>query len=148
VYLLDTNVISRTSPVAAAEWAKVRDWVRLFGRNSYLSVISISELQYGVTRLIEKGADRKARELSAWAEMIITLFAGRLLSVDHEIARRTGELLARAEFAGMKPEFEDACIAATADRHGLTVVTQNLRHFEAFGVPFQPPTVPGEESTL
>jgi predicted nucleic acid-binding protein len=146
VYLLDTNVVSRTSPVSSTEWAEVRDWVRAFGRSSYLSVISLSELQYGVTKLIEKGAHRKARDLAAWAETIMSSFADRLLPVDREIARRTGELLARAEFAGTKPEFEDACIAATADRHGLTVVTQNLKHFEAFGVPFQPPIVPGQES--
>ncbi len=30
--------------------------------------------------------------------------------------------------------FVDAAIAATADRHGLTVLTCNLRHFEPMGV--------------
>ena len=30
---------------------------------------------------------------------------------------------------------EDAMIAATAIVHGMTVVTRNVRDFEAFGVP-------------
>jgi toxin FitB len=139
VYLLDTNVISRGSPVASPDWHLVRHWLQGFGESSYLSVITLSELQYGTARLNEQGATRKAQELSAWVESMIALFHDRFLPVDQQIARRTGELLARAEFAGHKPGFEDACIAATADLHRLTIVTHNVKHFVAFGIPFQQP---------
>jgi toxin FitB len=145
VYLLDTNVISRTSPVASTDWHRVRDWIENFGESSYVSVISLGELQYGAARLTEKGAHRKADELYGWVESIAALFHDRLLPVDLQIARRTGEFLARAEFAGHKPGFEDACIAATAALHRLIVVTHNIRHFEVFGVRFQEPAASGTE---
>ncbi len=40
---------------------------------------------------------------------------------------------------GHDPGFEDACLAATADHHGMTVVTCNVRQFRALGVPFLSP---------
>lgn len=142
MYLLDTNVVSRTSPISSLDWDYVRDWMREFGESSYVSVITLTELQYGAARLTEKGAHRKAEELYVWVESIMALFETRLLPIDQHVARRAGELLARAEFQGHKPSVEDACIAATGELHRLTVVTQNIKHFEAFGVPFQEPAAP------
>ncbi len=139
MYLLDTDVISRTSPLSAAVHADVRDWLRQVGDQSYLSAVSMSEIQYGASCLIERGSRRKAMVLARWMDTIFTVFAGRLLPVDHHVARRTGELLARVEAAGHNPGFEDACIAATADLNGFVVVTQNARHFRAFGVPHREP---------
>ena len=54
-----------------------------------------------------------------------------------ERMRLAGSLTARAH----QPGFEDMAIAATAQMHELTVLTRNVRHFEALGVhalePFQ-----------
>jgi predicted nucleic acid-binding protein len=45
--------------------------------------------------------------------------------------------------AGRSPDLAmDGLLAATADVHGLTVVSRNVRHFQALGVavldPFEP----------
>jgi predicted nucleic acid-binding protein len=58
----------------------------------------------------------------------------RVIDLDPRVARRAGELLAVAESQGHQPSFEDAAIAATADCHGLTVLTRNLRHHRPMGV--------------
>lgn len=145
MYLLDTNVVSRTSPVSSSDWNYVRDWMQEFGESGYVSVITLTELQYGAARLTEKGAHRKAEALYVWVESIMALFDNRILPIDQHIARRTGELLAKAEFQGHIASVEDACIAATAELHRMTVVTHNVRHFEVFGVPFQEPAASRNE---
>ncbi len=138
MYLLDTDVISRTSPLSS-EQARLAAWLTLNGDRSYISVISLSEMQYGVTRLLERGAHRRATALRTWMNETLTLFADRILPLDRAAAHRTGEILAQAEARGHDPGFEDACLAATADHHGMTVVTCNVRQFRALGVPFLSP---------
>ena len=48
-------------------------------------------------------------------------------------------MLARAEVAGQRAGFGDACLAATAAELGFSVVTFNTKHFVAFGVPHRRP---------
>ena len=48
-----------------------------------------------------------------------------------EIADTCGRLVARSESAGRPMEPRDAFIAATAEVHGLTLVTRNASDFEA-----------------
>jgi predicted nucleic acid-binding protein len=134
VYLLDTNVISLTSPLAGREHQGVRDWLRSVADSSSLSVISVAEMQFGVGRLEARGASRKARALSDWLGDILNAFSDRILPLDMQIGRKTGELLAGALAAGFEPDFQDACIAATAAVNRLVVVTNNVRHFRPLGV--------------
>jgi predicted nucleic acid-binding protein len=58
-------------------------------------------------------------------------FAGRILPVDLGIADACGRLVARSESMGRPIEPRDAFIAATAEVHGLTLVTRNASDFEA-----------------
>jgi predicted nucleic acid-binding protein len=58
----------------------------------------------------------------------------RVLPLTADGALRAGELMALAEAAGRDPVFEDAAIAATAERHGLVVLTRNVRDFLPLGV--------------
>ncbi len=138
MYLLDTDVISRTSPLSSGQ-AGLAAWLTVNGDRSFISVISLSEMQYGVTRLLERGAHRRATALRAWMNETLALFADRVLPLDRAAAHRTGEILAQSEARGHSPGFEDACLAATADHHGMTVVTYNVRHFRTLGVPFLSP---------
>lgn len=131
-YLLDTNVLSETrrprpdSHVTA--FLASADPGALF-----LSVLTVGELRKGVE--IKRRADPAlADRLGAWVETIETTFADRLLPVDADIARRWGELSAVRSFPVI-----DALIAATALRHGLTLVTRNLRDVELTGVPVLDP---------
>lgn len=139
MYLLDTNVLSLSSPLNSARGSNAESWLQAVGRRGYLSVVSVSEVQFGVTRLRARGATQKAKALAEWLETVLSSFFDRVLPMDVAIGRRTGELLATAKAAGHDPGFEDACIAATAAVHGLIVVTNNVRHFAALGVAHQRP---------
>jgi predicted nucleic acid-binding protein len=138
VFLLDTDAVSRTSPLSSGG-ADVRSWLLGHRGHSYISVVTLAELHFGVDRLRRQGASRKAELLNGWLHEIETLFSARMREVDVQVSRRTGELLARAEASGHDPGFADACIAATADLAGYEVVTFNRRHFTALGVPFRVP---------
>jgi toxin FitB len=139
VFLLDTNVVSLASPLTGVESSEARAWLGRVADRSFISVITIAELQYGASRLLATGSSRKGTALAAWVAGILNDFSDRVLAVEIATARRAGELYARAMAGGDDPEFQDSCIAATADLHGFAVVTYNARHFAAFGVPFIAP---------
>ena len=146
-YLLDTNALSILAPQAVPQRATTSDgtafraWVREHDDDLFLSVITLAEIQAGVSRLERKGAAKRAADLSLWLSAIVELYQSRTLPLAAGAALETGRMLDRAMAAGAAPGFEDAAIAATAAVHGLTVVTANGRHFRHFGVAFiAPPT--------
>lgn len=138
MYVLDTDVISKTSPLAPSAEATI-NWIDQRRTSSYLSAATLTELHFGLERLNLRGASRKAASLARWIDQVSVYFTGRTLPVGIAVARRAGELLAKAEAAGQSPGFADSCIAATADTLGYEVVTFNTRHFHAFGVPHRTP---------
>ncbi len=97
----------------------------------FLSVITLGEIAKGVALLVE-GAQR--RNLSAWLRTIEQQFVDRLLPVDREVGVLWGELSARAQRAGHSVGAADGLIAATAMRHGLRILTRNVRDFAPLGV--------------
>ena len=103
-------------------------------KSSSSSVITLAEIQAGVSRLERKGATRRAADLARWLTAILELYQPRTLPLASSAALETGRMLDRAVAAGAAPGFEDTAIAATAAVHGLTVVTANKRHFKHFGV--------------
>lgn len=139
-YLLDTNAISMLAPQSAKERifpphvAIFRTWVREHGEELFLSTVTLAEIQAGISQLERKGASRRAAALSHWLNAILELYDSRTLPLTSGVALEAGRLLDRAIGAGSDPGFEDAAIAATASVHGLTIVTANTRHFEAFDV--------------
>lgn len=130
-YLLDT--------VAVSEWVKPRPdpglvrWLDEVDEDrTYLSVLTPGELRKGVERLAP-GA--KQERLRRWLGVdLADRFAGRVLPVDDVVADAWGVLLARSEQAGSVVPAVDGLIAATAQVHGLAVVTRNAGHFSAAGV--------------
>ena len=94
----------------------------------FVSVVTITELRYGIERL----ATGKRRErLDSWLRKdLISRFGIRILPVDLQIADACGGLMARSESMGRPMEARDAFIAATAEVHGLTLVTRNTSDFE------------------
>ncbi|HEY0033981.1 MAG TPA: type II toxin-antitoxin system VapC family toxin [Devosia sp.] len=129
MYLLDTNVVSELRRPAKAA-AKVRDWAAgAPGGSFHLSVVTILEIQTGIL-LVGRRDEAQARSLQAWLDDDLLLqFDGRILAIDTDVARRCAAL----HVPDKRPE-RDALIAATALVHGLTVVTRNVRDFEATGV--------------
>ena len=140
-YLLDTDCLSAASPVAGGAADAFRRWLAANGDRLFLSPVSLAEVAYGVARLVQRGATRKAALLQAWSDDVLIFHEARILVLDAEIGRRTGQLLAAAQARGVQPSFEDTAIAATAERHGLTVLTRNLRHFAPMGVACLDPAV-------
>lgn len=126
-FLLDTNVVS--------EWVRphpdpgVMDWVANADEDRvYLSVITLTELRYGIERL---PSGQRQKRLSDWLEQELPLrFEGRVLVVDANIADLSGRMAARSQRAGRRLEAMDAFIAATAECHRLTLVTRNTADFE------------------
>jgi predicted nucleic acid-binding protein len=128
--LLDTNVVSefrRVSPDPRVV-QRVRE-VR--PEDTYLSVITVGELVYGVQRL---PAGKKRRALEAWVLALEQSYAPRILAVDSETTHAWGELTATCEAGGKKLPPQDGLIAATALRNGLHLMTRNVKNFESTGV--------------
>jgi predicted nucleic acid-binding protein len=126
-FLLDTNVVSestkpRPNPGVVAWLAAVDE------DDVFLSVITLTELRYGVERLAQ---GRRRKQLDRWLQQDLPLrFEGRILPIDALVADTCGKLVARTESLGRPIEARDAFIAATAQVHQLTLVTRNVSHFE------------------
>lgn len=127
-FLLDTNVISEA--MKPRPEPGVVSWLAALDEDQvYLSVVTLTELRYGVERLA-MGARRK--RLDAWLRLELPeRFEGKILPVDSVIADACGRLVARSESLGRPIEPRDAFIAATAEVHRLTLVTRNAPDFQA-----------------
>ncbi len=129
MFLLDTNVVSELRrPERAA--ANVRAWASNTPTDHYaISVVTVQELERG-TLLMERRDPIQGSILRRWLEQeVLARLAPRILNIDSAIARRC----ARLHVPDPRPE-RDALIAATALKHGLTVVTRNVGDFEPMGV--------------
>jgi len=126
-FLLDTNVVSewvKPRPNAGVvAWLAEADEDRIF-----VSVITLAELRYGIERL---AAGHRRRRLDEWLRDELPLrFEGRVLSIDAAIADAWGKIVARSEAVGRPIGVTDAFIAASAEVHGLTLVTRDASDFE------------------
>src|SRR3974390_1384510 len=126
-FLLDTNVVSESTKPRPN--AGVVAWLADVDEDSvFLSVITLTELRYGVERL---APGRKRKQLDRWLQRDLPeRFEGRILPIDALVADACGKLVARTEALGRPIEVRDAYIAATAQVHRLTLVTRNVSHFE------------------
>lgn len=93
-----------------------------------LSVITIGELKIGYERLKLRDPGR-ARALEYWVGVVLETFEGRILTVDGPVI----DVWSRMAAPSSLPQF-DSLIAATALRHGLTVVTRNIKDFAIPGL--------------
>jgi predicted nucleic acid-binding protein len=131
MFLLDTNVISELRKISlgradlgVAEWASHID-----PGDSYISVITVHELEVGILR-VERRDARQGAALRVWLEdHVLTTFAGRILPVNTTVAMRAAQL----QVPNPHP-VQDGLIAATALVHGMTVVTRNTADFASTGV--------------
>jgi predicted nucleic acid-binding protein len=133
MYLVDTNVISAASPSRPVSPALI-EWMDAHSASLFLSVVAVAEIEDGIAKARREGATRKSVDLSAWLETVLHLYGDRVLAFDTAAARIAGAISDRARGLGQTPGLADIIIAATAQHHGLTILSRNLRHFEALGV--------------
>jgi len=133
MYLVDTNVISAAAPSRPVPSALV-EWMDTHSASLFLSAVTVAEIEDGIAKSRREGATRKSANLAAWLETVLHLYTDRVLAFDVATARIAGAISDRARGQGQRPGFADIIIAATAQHHGLTILSRNLRHFESLGV--------------
>ena len=138
MYLVDTNVISAGAPSRLAPPELVA-WMEVHSALLFLSSVTVAEIEDGIAKLRREGATRRSEDLTAWLETVLHLHADRILAFDTPTARIAGALSDRARGQGNAPGFADIIIAATAQHHGLTILSRNVRDFAPLGVPVLDP---------
>jgi toxin FitB len=135
-FLLDTNAISMFSPSKASASEAFTAWMEEQERVNgiYLSAVTVHEIEKGVRVLEHRGATAKAAGIRFWLLGLVSVYGDNILSLDAQVAKVSGQLEALAISTGHSPGAADAMIAGTAKAHGLTVITNNLKHFEPFGI--------------
>jgi predicted nucleic acid-binding protein len=126
MYLIDTMVVSERSKEAASRG--VEDWLQSIKlEDVFISVVTIGEIQRGIYKL-EVLEGLPARRHRTWLDRTLLEYAGRILPITLDVARRWGPLT-----YDMRHTNPDLLIAATALEHDLTLVTRNVRHFQPTG---------------
>ena len=124
-YLLDTNILSqirkRIKNPSATEWISATAPERM-----HVSVLTIGEIGQGITQLRARGDIRQATVFERWLDDLVHGFGRRIVPVTLEIVQEWG-----AQSKAQPIPVIDALIAATAKVHGWTLVTRNVRDFEA-----------------
>ncbi|GGD04469.1 type II toxin-antitoxin system VapC family toxin [Aureimonas glaciei] len=130
-FLLDTCVLSEIRHPNGDQAVKIAVDA-IDDRDLYVSVISFGEIRRGILMLRE---GRQRATLTDWAETLESVLATQTLDVDLATTRLWAELTVEARKRGRQIPTADGLIAATALRHGLTVLTRNIRDFAPTGVP-------------
>lgn len=137
MYLLDTNIVSMLDPRRHVHAPALIEWLGRNGASLFLSVMTITEMDAGALKLRREGKTDRADEIAGLVATIIADFSERVLPIDIETARHLARL---GELTHQQPvDLPDLIIAATAARHGLIVLTRNLREFGRLGVPATDP---------
>lgn len=127
-WLLDTDVLCQ--PAKRNGDAHVIAWLNQERDRCYTSAIVIAQLAYWVRT--KEGRQREA--LQAWLTRLIEAMHGRIHGFNVSVAHVWAEQERLLERAGKRMPIEDGYIAATAKRHGLTIVTGNERDFRRPGI--------------
>ena len=133
-YLVDTNVISAAAPTKTVTRSELIQWMDAHSADLFLSAVTIAEIADGIAKARRNGAERKAADLSTWLQTVLHLYVDRVLPFDAATAEIAGALSDLARGRGDSPGFADVAIAATAARHGLTILSRNELHFAAMDV--------------
>ena len=127
-YLLDTNVVSELRKGTRCNKA-VREWfASVEDEDLYLSVLVLGEIERGIERIRQRDS-KSATRLRRWLTNLSKQFEDRILPITLPIARAWGKMGAPNPIPTV-----DGLLAATAQAHGLILVTRNTRHIEALDV--------------
>ena len=127
-WLVDADVLSQ--PAKRRGDRRVIAWLEQEEADCHTSTIVIAQLAYWVRT--KEGRQREA--LQKWLRRLLDAMEGRVLGFSVAVAHVWAEQQRALDNAGLRMPLADSYIAATARRHGLTVVTGNDRDYRRPGV--------------
>ena len=127
-WLLDTDVMCQ--PVKDHGNPAVIAWLDANFEDCYTSTIVIGQVDYW----IKTKEGRNRQRLQTWLARSVEVLEGRILSYNKSTAHVWAEQKFLLKQKGHSMPVEDSYIAATARRHGLTIVTGNEKDFRHCGV--------------
>lgn len=113
------------------------DWTRSQRKASILSSVTLAKLHYGIA--VQPDGAKKHSLQQAIVTRILSLFAGRILTLDEAAAAAYGELRANARRQGLAIATADGYIAAIALSQQMSVATRDTAPFTAAGVRVENP---------
>ncbi len=135
-WLIDTSVLSEYAKKSPAQevitWLDEQDETSLF-----ISVISLGEIEKGILKL-RSSDPRRSQKLTAWLSKVEQRFAGRILPLDATALHVWAQIAAHTESLGQPLPVMGSLIMASAQCHGLTVVTRNVHDFALYPRVFNP----------
>lgn len=135
-WLLDTCVLSEYAKKAPT--TKVIDWLDEQDEASlFISVITLGEIEKGILKL-RKADPCRSQKLTAWLGKVEQRFAGRIFPLDTAALHVWAQIAAHAELVGQPIAVMDGLLMATAQCHGLAVVTRNVQDFALYPQVFNP----------
>jgi tRNA(fMet)-specific endonuclease VapC len=127
-YLLDTNIVIVSEPLARKPNPGVLEGIRLHSRELAIATITWQELLYGML-LLPEGKRRHQIEDYLLYRVRPTL---PILGFDAAAARWQAEQRVRLRGIGQTPAYPDSQIAAIAAVNECVLVTCNVADFEVF----------------
>jgi predicted nucleic acid-binding protein len=127
-YLLDTNVISEIMTTEPNQ--RVIDFLAHL-KESYLSIITLHELYYGL-QLLPEGQRRNT--IASKLQNLLTHYNDYIIPINQAIALQAAVLRADAKQQGRIVHLADALIASTAKVNNWIVATRNTNDFIDSGV--------------
>ncbi len=129
--MLDTNVISE--PTRRSPSPEVFRWVESQNLDSLYTIsLACAEIRAGIAVVADPA--RRA-SLEDWlARKVRPLFGPRVLDADEELWTTMLSILGRMRSLKRTIPVADLIFAAAAQRHGMTLVTRNLKDFAGTGV--------------
>jgi hypothetical protein len=127
-YLLDTNIVSNVVKPRPSE--SLLAWMAdQLDEDLHISAWTVAEIRRGI---LEMPGGRQRQALDAWfggSEGPQALFVGRVLAFDDRAGLAWARLMAEGTAAGRPRSALDMIIAAIAEAHGCTLVTDNEKDF-------------------
>lgn len=139
-WLLDTNILSELRRPRPEP--KVRAFVAAQPLELlHVSVVTLAEIRFGIERLNDPV---RRSELNDWlAHKVRPMFTQRTLPVTEDVMLKWRVMVDEGRKSGHTFSQPDLIIAATAQQHGLTIVSRDTSEFLKARVPvFSPWTDP------